>query len=117
MLTHTLLEKFKIRLRKYTTDSSGVVTFDDSEDLLLQQLLDEAVNDVIIYRQYPPSYDEDMIAEDLKKFNSTILKLALYDYNKEGSEFESTNSENGDTRTYVTKQSILNDITPFITVL
>ena len=116
--SYTLLEQFKIRLRKFSVDSeTGQTVFDDSEDLLLQQLLDEAELDVLHYRQYPDGWSRDRIQDDLIKYSNIILKLALYDYNKEGSEFEESNSENGDTRKFVTKQSILNDITPLVTVL
>lgn len=118
MSGYTLLEQLKIRLKKFSYDEeTGVTTFDNSEDLLLQQLIDEAVNDVIIYRHYPPNWSKEDIIEDLNKFNNIVLKLAMFDYNKIGAEFELQNSENGDTRHFVTRQSILNDITPFVTVL
>ena len=115
---YTLLEQLKIRLKKYSYDeTTGVTTFDNSEDLLLQQFIDEAVSDVITYRHYPPNWEQEDIENDLKRFNHIVLKLAMFDYNKQGAEFELQNSENGDTRHFVTRQSILNDITPFVTVL
>ena len=43
--------------------------------------LSQAEQDVRLYRNYPDNYTEEMIEKDMKKFDSIIVNLALYDYN------------------------------------
>ena len=127
----TLLESVKVRLRQFhmedvtevdangnTVVSGQEMVFDnDEENPILEQLISEAKQDVITYRQYPSNFTEAKIEKDMEKFDNVIIKLTLYDYNKEGAEFESSNTQGGNQRTYVTRQSILNDVHPLISIL
>lgn len=122
-MEQTLLEKVKIRLRQFTVEqtetSQGIeanIIFNHiEENPLLLQLINDAKQDAIQYRKYPSHFTDEMITDDIRKnLENVILKLVLYDYNKEGAEFETSNNEGGESRTYVKRESILNDITPFV---
>lgn len=77
-----------------------------------------AIRDVKLRRNYSAtSYDEEQIASDLYNFYSVIVDLARYDYNKIGSEGESSHSENGVSRAYVSRDSILGNVYAFVNVL
>ena len=125
-MEHTLLEKIKIRLNQFhteeTTDVDGnievEIIFDDvDQDYNIQELINEAWKDVKSYRQYPKSYSEEQIEEDLKQYENVVIKLVLYDYNKIGAEFETQDNDNGNIRTYVKRESILANVFPLVTVL
>lgn len=107
-MTYSRLEQLKIRLRQ-----SGV----SSENEFLQQLIFQAEQDVRLYRNYPDNYTEEMIEKDMKKFDSIIVNLALYDYNQEGGEFQTSSSENGTSRSWIDRDKILGKVTPFVNVL
>ena len=53
----------------------------------------------------------------MKRFDSIIVNLALYDYNQEGGEFQTSSSENGTSRNWIDRDKILGKITPFVHVL
>lgn len=107
-MTYSRLEQLKIRLRQ-----SGV----SGEDEFLQQLIFQAEQDVRLYRNYPDNYTEEMIEKDMKKFESIIVNLALYDYNQEGGEFQTSSSENGTSRSWIDRDKILGKVTPFVQIL
>lgn len=107
-MTYSRLEQLKIRLRQ-----SGV----SSENEFLQQLIFQAEQDVRLYRNYPDNYTEEMIEKDMKKFDSIIVNLALYDYNQEGGEFQISSSENGTSRSWIDRNKILGKVSPFVKIL
>jgi len=115
---YTILEQLKIRLRQFSTDTDGGIVFNQPEENpILEQLIREAIQDVRTTRKYPSSWTEDQIEEDLENYKQVVIKLAMYDYVKEGADFETQNNENGETRTYVKRESLLADVIPFVTVL
>ncbi len=107
-MTYSRLEQLKIRLRQ--SDVS-------SENEFLQQLIFQAEQDVRLYRNYPDNYTEEMIEKDMKKFDSIIVNLALYDYNQDGGEFQISSSENGTSRSWIDRDKILGKVTPFVQIL
>ena len=109
-MTYSRLEQLKIRLRQ--SDDS-----DEKEDKFLEHLIFQAEQDVRLYRNYPDNYTEEMIEKDMKKFDSIIVNLALYDYNQEGGEFQISSSENGTSRSWIDRDKILGKVTPFVNVL
>lgn len=118
MEERTPLEELKIKLRQFKVDETnpeGIVFTDLEENPILIQLICDAKRDVRNYRKYPPTWTEEEIEKDLANFKQIVIRVAMYDYIKEGADFESTNNENGEVRTYVSRESILNDILPFIT--
>ncbi len=109
-MTYSRMEQLKIRLRR-SEDSSM------QEDGFLEQLISQAEQDVRLYRNYPDNYTKDMIEKDMKKFDSIIVDLALYDYSKEGGEFQTSSSENGTSRSWIDRDKILGKVTPFVQIL
>lgn len=109
-MAYSRLEQLKIRLRQ--SDVSC-----EQEDRLLEQLISQAEQDVRLYRNYPDNYTEEMIEKDMKKFDSIIVNLALYDLNQEGGEFQISSSENGTSRSWIDRDIILGKVTPFVQIL
>lgn len=117
---YTLLETIRIRLDEYDVDAdSDMVVFPPNKKLevKLGALIEKAKRDIINYRHYPDSYTEEMIADDLEsKYYNTVIDLVVYDYSKEGGEYESVHNENGVNRTFVKRESILGTVVPFCRV-
>lgn len=125
-MEYTTLEQVKIRLGQFhietvTNDdetTSDVVVFDKKEDNpLIELLINQATEDVKAKRNYPDSYTDEMIAEDLKKHQSVIINLAVYDHSQAGEEFMASYSENGGSRTWRDRDKLFVGIFPFVDVL
>ena len=118
-MEYTVLEQVKIRLKQFhIDDSSGsdVTVFDEKEDnVLLEQLIKQAREDVISRRMYPDNYTDEQIEVDLKKFESVIVNL--YDRSQAGEAFMSNYTENGTQRSWRDRDSLLAGVFPFIKVL
>ena len=104
MQEYTLVEQVKIRLGQYHVEKKEneegeeeeVVVFDKVNDNpLISQLIQQAKDDVIKARSYPPNYTEEQINGDLEKYKSTIINLAVYDHSQAGEDYMSSYSENG----------------------
>lgn len=122
MAEYTTLEQVKIRLGQFhietvTNDdetTSDVVIFDNKEDNpLIEQLINQATEDVKAKRNYPDSYTDEMIAEDLKNHQSVIVNLAVYDHSQAGEEFMANFSENGVNRTWKDRDKLFVGVFPF----
>ena len=123
-MEYTTLEQVKIRLKQFHIDTvtnddyttSDVVVFDNKEDNpVIEQLIKQA--DVKARRNYPDSYTDKMIAEDLKKFESVIVNLAVYDHSQAGEAFMASYNENGVNRTWRDRDSLFVGVFPFAKVL
>lgn len=125
-MEYTTLEQVKIRLKQFhietvTNDdesTSDVVVFDNKEDNpLIEQLIKQATEDVKNRRDYPDSYTDEMITEDLKKFEGVIVNLAVYDHSQAGENFMASYGENGVSRTWKDRDSLFVGVFPFAKVL
>lgn len=125
-MAYTTLEQVKIRLGQFhieTVDNgdgtnSDVTVFDHKEENpIIEQLISQAEQDVISKRSYPSNYTEDMIADDLKKFQSVIVNLTVYDHSQAGEEFMSTYSENGVSRNWKSRDDLFVGVFPFVSAL
>lgn len=125
-MEYTTLEQVKIRLQQFhietvTNDdesTSDVVVFDKKEDNpLIEQLIKQATEDVKAVRCYPNSYTDEMIAEDLKNYQSNIVNLAVYDHSQAGEAFMSNYSENGISRTWRDRDKLFTGVFPFVKML
>lgn len=76
-----------------------------------------AIREVRKARNYPKSYTEEQIQNDMYDYFSNIRNIALYDYNQIGGEFQQSNSEPGNSRTYVDRDKLFSGICPFVRVL
>lgn len=125
-MEYTTLEQVKIRLKQFhietvTNDddtTSDVVVFDNKEDNpVIEQLIKQAVEDVKAKRNYPDSYTDEMITEDLKKFESVIVNLAVYDHSQAGENYMSALSEGGVSRTWKDRDSLFVGVFPFVNIV
>lgn len=125
-MEYTILEQVKIRLKQFHIDTvtnddettSDVVVFDNKEDNpIIEQLIKQATEDVKAKRCYPDSYTDEMITEDLKKFENVIVNLAVYDHSQAGEAFMASYNENGVNRTWRDRDSLFVGVFPFAKVL
>ena len=85
---------------------------------ILANKVKNAIREVKLVRNYgATNYTDEQINEDIVKFYSVIMNLARYDYNMLGAEGQTSHSENGISRNYVSRESLLANVTPFIDVL
>lgn len=126
MEEYTVLQQLKIRLRQFHMEKVNnedgtqkeVLVFDhEEENPILDQILRQAREDIVRCRNYPANYDKTRITDDLKKFLSVQIDLAIYDYNKENMEFETSHAEPGITRAYVKRNEILSQVVPFVHII
>ena len=119
MAEYTTLEQVKIRLKQFHIDSkSSKVVFDHlEENPLLEQLISQAKADIVAKRMYPDSYTDEKIAEDLKRFESVIVNVVVYDHSQAGEDFMANYSENGVSRTWIDRESLFVGVFPFAKVL
>lgn len=73
--------------------------------VLIQTNIEEFKNNM----NYPPSFADERINEDLSKNKSCIFKCILYDYNMQGMEFQQSHSESGTSRSFEEKAKIYAD--------
>lgn len=117
---YSLLEQAKIRLRQYHINDDGTIEFDNlDENIIIEQLISEAWGKIKSqrYNGHSESEIEKDFAEVQKTYESVALDLVLYNYSKEGAEFEKSNTENGITRSYISENDILSKIPPLIKFL
>ena len=123
---YTILAQVKIRLKQFHIETvtneddttKDVVVFDNKEDNpIIEQLIKQATEDVKAKRNYPDSYTEEMITDDLKKFESVIVNLAVYDHSQAGEEFMASFGENGVSRTWKDRDSLFVGVFPFVKML
>lgn len=123
MVEYTTLEQVKIRLKQFHIDSksdseSSKVVFDHlEENPLLKQLISQAEADIRAKRMYPESYTEEKIAADMKKFQSVVVNLVVYDRSQAGENFMASYSENGVSRTWRDREELFVGVFPFAKVL
>jgi hypothetical protein len=124
---YTTLEQVKIRLHQYHIDTvknddndttTNVVVFDDIEDNpLIEQLIEQSRQEIISLRNYPSSYTQEQIDDDLAKYESVIVNLTVYDHSQAGESFMASYSENGISRNWVDRNNLLAGVIPFVKVL
>lgn len=122
-MSYTTLEQIKIRLDMYsviTEQGQSVISFDvnPKADFKIEQLIEKAKSDIKDYRNYPSTYTEEKISEDIEQnYKNILIDLVLYDWSIEGMDYESNHSENGVNRTFVKRETILGKVTPFCKIL
>lgn len=117
-MPYTMVEQVKIRLKQYHVDDSDTVVFDRKEENpLIEQLIEQAKLDVKERRMYPESYTQEQIDSDLKRFENTIVNLAVYDRSQAGEAYMSSYTENGVSRTWKDRNELMAAIYPFVNVL
>ena len=123
---HTTLEQVKIRLHQYHIDTvtndddttSSVVVFDDIEDNpLIEQLIEQSRQEIISLRNYPSSYTQEQIDNDMSNYESVIVNLTVYDHSQAGENYMASMNEGGVNRTWKNRNDLLAGVFPFVKVI
>ena len=125
MSAYTVLEQVKIRLKQFHMETvendgftSSTVMFDRKEDNpLLEQLINQATEDIKNKRRYPKDYTKEEIEEDLNKYESVLVNVVVYDRMKLGGDFQQSDSENGKSRTWVDRNTLFKEIYPIARIV
>ena len=122
---YTTLEQVKIRLHQYHIDTvtndddttSSVVVFDDIEDNpLIEQLIEQSRQEIISLRNYPSSYTQEQIDNDMSNYESVIVNLTVYDHSQAGENYMASMNEGGVNRTWKNRNDLLAGAFPFVKV-
>lgn len=98
--------------------ASSTVMFDRKEDNpLLEQLINQTTEDIKNKRRYPKDYTKEEIEEDLKKYESVLVNVVVYDRMKLGGDFQQSDSENGKSRTWVDRNTLFKEIYPIARIV
>lgn len=89
----------------------------DSDRALLSSKIKGAYREIKFRRNYQEHHTEEFIDFDMEKMYPLIKYLALYDWNQIGGDGETAHSENGISRTWRSRDEILRQVVPFVTVL
>ena len=123
---YTTLEQVKIRLHQYHIDTvtndddttSSVVVFDDIEDNpLIEQLIEQSRQEIISLRNYPSSYTQEQIDNDMSNYESVIVNLTVYDHSQAGENYMASMNEGGVNRTWKNRNDLLAVVFPFVKVI
>ena len=80
---------------------------------ILSEILNDAISEIKEARKYPSDMDASEIEEDIIKYIPNIKKLAKYDYNQIGAEFQDSHNENGVSRGYSDRRKCFDGVVPF----
>lgn len=111
---YSLLQKIKLRLGQYTIVNNETVFEYPDENPKLEMLISNAKASIIQVRHYPDSFSDEKIAKDLEKFENVLINLVIYDYNKEGMDFENSHTESGVSRQFQSRARVMADVVPFV---
>lgn len=124
---YTTLEQVKIRLHQYHIDTvknddsdttTNVVVFDNiGDNPLIEQLIEQSRQEIINLRNYPSSYTQEQIDNDLSKYDSVIVNLTVYDHSQAGENYMASMNEGGVNRTWKNRDDLLAGVFPFVKVL
>ena len=105
-ISHDYAHKEKIENDDGT--SSDIVVF-DKDTTKLELLIERDKKECINQRHYR-NYTEEMIEKDFKEFEFVLIELVDYDLEQNGASFSEKVSENGITREWIKRESILKKI-------
>ena len=111
---YSLLQKIKIRLGQYKIVNNETVFEYPEENPKLEMLISNARESIINVRHYPADWTEEQIAKDLLRFENVLINLVIYDYNKEGMDFENSHTESGVSRQFQSRARVMADVVPFV---
>jgi hypothetical protein len=123
---YTTLEQVKIRLHQYHIDTvknddsdttTNVVVFDNIEDNpLIEQLIEQSRQEIISLRNYPSSYTQEQIGNDMTKYENVIVNLTVYDHSQAGENYMASMNEGGVNRTWKNRNDLLAGVIPLVKV-
>lgn len=123
---YTTLEQVKIRLHQYHIDTvknddsdttTNVVVFDNIEDNpLIEQLIEQSRQEIISLRNYPSTYTQEQIDNDMAKYENVIVNLTVYDHSQAGENYMASMNEGGVNRTWKNRNDLLAGVFPLVKV-
>lgn len=117
-MAYTIVEQVKIRLKQFHISEDDAVVFDHKEDNpLIEQLVEQAKQEVVSRRMYPSSYTQEQIESDMKNYEGAIVNLAVYDKSQAGEAYMATYTENGVSRAWKDRENLLAGVYPFVKAL
>ena len=84
----------------------------DFNAAILALKVNNAYREVKQARNYPKSYTEEMITDDMMNYYSNVKAIAMYDYNKVGAEGQTQYSADGESIHYVDRNKMFAGIIP-----
>jgi len=111
---YSIIQQIKLRLGQYHMDNNEVVFEYPEENPKLEMLISNARESIINVRHYPADWNADKIDADLKQFENVLINLVIYDYNKEGMDFENSHTESGVSRQFQSRARVMADVVPFV---
>ena len=112
-MAYTMVEQVKIRLKQFHIDTDDSVVFDHKEDNpLIEQLVEQAQQEVTSRRMYPSSYTQEQIDSDIKNYEGVIVNLAVYDKSQAGEAYMASYTENGVSRTWKDRENLFAGVYP-----
>lgn len=86
---------------------------EDSDITILTEILNDAISEIKGARHYPSDMRPSDILDDMQKYISNVKKLAKYDYNQVGVEYQTSHNENGISRSYMDRRRCFDGIVPY----
>lgn len=84
-----------------------------SDITILEEIVANIIDEIKLYRRYPPYLTEYEIALDLANYKAIVIEVGKHDYSKLGGEGESSHSENGVSRSYIDRAKLFNGVLPY----
>lgn len=80
---------------------------------ILEEKVANVINEVKQARKYAQAgYTDEQIESDIINYYANIRNLSLYDYNQSGMDFQSGHTENGITRSFMSRNRLFYGIVP-----
>lgn len=98
----SIIDELTIELQNETDFNASILTLK----------VNNAYREVKQARNYPKSYTEEMITEDMMNYYSNVKAIAMYDYNKVGAEGQTQYSADGESIHYVDRNKMFAGIIP-----
>lgn len=105
----TLEEMKDMAVAELSTELSKDQDYDES---VLEAKVNHAIHEIKVARKYPSAYTQEMIDRDMENYYSNVCKIALYDYNQVGVDFQTGHNENGVSRIYSDRDKLFYGIIP-----
>ena len=81
-------------------------------ETLLKSKVESAYREVMSLRQYPYSYSQVTIENDIEQFYTVIRRVALFDYSQSGAEGQTSYSADGTSIHYIDRDKLFYGVIP-----
>lgn len=115
-MSYTTLEKVKIRLGQYHMDENEVVFDQVEQNPLIEQLIEQAKTEIAQRRNYPTNHTDEQIEDDLAKYENNIINIVIYDSSQAGEAYMQSYTENGVSRSWISRDDLFKGVFPYVSV-